>query len=98
ANLLNYGDLMIETAGGQGQLVFKNIPNPQRATQEIFRRRDAHRERQQHDQVRRNQSDFLDWFLEYHRLLQQKGDVGVPPATRSAPPPDAAPSDEEPTA
>ncbi|MBM3130236.1 MAG: cyclic nucleotide-binding domain-containing protein [Chloroflexi bacterium] len=97
ANLLNYGDLKIETAGGQGQLVFSKISNPQWVAQEIFRRRDAHRERQQHDQARRNQEDFLDWFLEYNLLLQQKGDVSVLPAALRTPPSDAAPSDDKPT-
>lgn len=95
ANLLNFGDLMIETAGGQGQLVFKKVTNPQWATQEIFRRRNAYRDRQQEQQTRRNQADFLDWFLEYHRLLQQKGDVSVIPATppSASPSTDATPSD-----
>ncbi|MEW5717548.1 MAG: cyclic nucleotide-binding domain-containing protein [Chloroflexota bacterium] len=94
ANFFNYGDLMIETAGGQGRLVFKNVPNPQWAAQEIFRRRDAYRERQRFEQARRNQTDFLDWFLEYHRLLQHKGDVGALPAKPNTPSADTAPSDE----
>jgi len=82
ANLFNFGDLVIETAGGQGQLVFKSVSNPQWATQEIFRRREAHRERRQQDQSRRSRAEFLDWFLEYHRLLQHQGDVQALPATR----------------
>lgn len=97
ANLLNFGDLMIETAGGQGQLVFKKVLNPQWAAQEIFRRRDAYKDRQQIEQKRRSQADFLDWFLEYHRLLQQKGDVRPLPAT-PPPPPEASPSDKTPDA
>lgn len=97
ANLLNYGDLIIETAGGQGQLVFKQVPNPQWATQEIFRRRNAYKDRQQIEQTRRNQADFLDWFLEYNRLLQQKGDISVIPAT-PPPPTRTPPSDQTPPA
>jgi CRP-like cAMP-binding protein/membrane protein YdbS with pleckstrin-like domain len=91
ANLLNFGDLTIETAGGQGQLVFKKVSNPQWATQEIFRRRNAYRDRQQMEQARRNQADLLDWFIEYHRLLQQKGDVSVIPANPAPPPPETPP-------
>jgi uncharacterized membrane protein YdbT with pleckstrin-like domain len=89
ANVFNYGDLTIETAGGQGgQLVFKAVTNPQWASQEIFRRRDAHRERQQQDRVRQERREYLDWFMEYHRFLQRQGDVYVLPATASpaAPP------------
>jgi CRP-like cAMP-binding protein len=92
ANLFNYGDLIIETAGGQGQLLFKSVLNPQWATQEIFRRREAHRERRQHEQSLRSRAEFLDWLLEYHRLLQHQGDVQVLPATQPPATPPAEPT------
>lgn len=85
-NFFNYGDVIIETAGGEGQLVFKNVPNPEWATQEIFRRREAQRERRQKEQTQRRVDDFLDWVLVYHQILQQQGDVrALPPQ----PPPPA---------
>lgn len=98
-NFLNYGDVIIETAGGEGQLVFKSVPNPAWATQEIFRRREAQRERRQKDQTQRRVDDFLDWVLVYHQILQQQGDVHafpaqpMPPATM--PPETPAPSSPE---
>lgn len=84
-NFFNYGDVIIETAGGEGQLVFKNVPNPAWATQEIFRRREAQRERRQKDQTQRRVDDFLDWVLVYHQILQQQGDVHAFPAQPTPP-------------
>ncbi len=88
AVLFNFGDLIIETAGA-GRLTFYFIEDPRAAVQEIFRRRDAHlaaRSRAQGDQSRR---EFLDWFMEYHRFLQEHGEIDPPsvPPRRSPPPP-----------
>jgi len=77
AALLNYGDLKIETGGTQGQLIFTSIVDPQRASQEIFRRREAFRSRRDQQQARQERVQFLDWFLEYNRFLQERGDVNV---------------------
>ena len=77
AAILNYGDLKIETGGAQGQLVFTSITDPQRASQEIFRRREAYRARREQQQARQERVQFLDWFLEYNRFLQERGDVNV---------------------
>ncbi|MCX7838934.1 MAG: cyclic nucleotide-binding domain-containing protein [Anaerolineae bacterium] len=86
-NFFNYGDVIIETAGGEGRLVFKNVSNPAWATQEIFRRREAQRDRRQKEQVQRRVDDFLDWVLVYHQILQQQGDVHAFPAQPSPPTP-----------
>ncbi|MBI5305597.1 MAG: cyclic nucleotide-binding domain-containing protein [Chloroflexi bacterium] len=77
AAILNYGDLKIETGGAQGQLIFTCIVDPQRASQEIFRRREAFRARREQQQARQERVQFLDWFLEYNRFLQERGDVNV---------------------
>lgn len=102
AAILNYGDLKIETGGTQGQLVFNSIVDPQRASQEIFRRREAFRARREQQQAKQERVQFLDWFLEYNRFLQERGDIRVwadnhpgeespapdaPPPTSDAPPP-----------
>lgn len=86
-NFFDYGDVIIETAGGEGRLVFKNVPNPAWATQEIFRRREAQRQRRQKEQTQRRVDDFLDWVLVYHQILQQQGDVRAFPAQSSPPAP-----------
>jgi uncharacterized membrane protein YdbT with pleckstrin-like domain len=95
-NFFNYGDVIIETAGGEGRLVFKNVPNPQWASQEIFRRREAQRERRQKEQVQRRVDDFLDWVLVYHQILQQQGDVHAFPAQPAPPMSDVTPVPEPP--
>lgn len=99
ANFFDYGDVIIETAGGEGRLVFKNVPKPAWATQEIFRRREKQRESRQKEQTQRRVDDFLDWVLVYHQILQQQGDVHAFPAqpsSASTPPPreSAAPPTE----
>ncbi len=40
AHWLNYGNLVIETAGETGHVVFRDIPNPSKTREEIFRQRD----------------------------------------------------------
>jgi CRP-like cAMP-binding protein/uncharacterized membrane protein YdbT with pleckstrin-like domain len=87
ANLFNFGDLIIETAGGQGQLIFKSVPNPQAASQEIFRRRTASREQQEQEQLRGERSEFLDWFMEYHRFVTHPATTSSDDSTAPAPPP-----------
>lgn len=91
-NFFDYGDVIIETAGGEGRLVFKNVPKPAWATQEIFRRREKQRESRQKEQTQRRVDDFLDWVLVYHQILQQQGDVHAFPAQ---PPPVSTPPPHE---
>ncbi len=85
--LFNYGDVFIETAGS-GRLVFYTIENPRAATQEIFRRREAHRAALQTVEAEQERNEFLDWFVEYHQLLKEQGDKSrsVPPSLRESPP------------
>jgi hypothetical protein len=85
-NLFDYGDLIIETAGGEGRLIFRQVTHPQWAAQEIFRRREALRNRRQQEQTQRRLDDFLDWVLVYHQILQQQGDVRVLSARAASPP------------
>ena len=79
ANAFNFGDLVIQT-GGTGSLRFMDIKNPRGASQEIFRRRDAHRATRQNDEVRQDRREFLDWFMEYHRFLREQGEIASPRA------------------
>jgi uncharacterized membrane protein YdbT with pleckstrin-like domain len=72
--LFNYGDVFIETAGA-GRLVFQTIENPRAATQEIFRRREAHRAALETVEAQQARNEFLDWFVEYHQLLKERGEM-----------------------
>ncbi len=82
ANLFNFGDLIIETAGA-GRLIFHNVVEPREASEEIFHRREAHRNRSRREQVQQERRQMIDWFMEYHRLMQQ-GETR--PAERPLPP------------
>ena len=70
-NLLNFGTVLIQTAGQDSGLTFDNIPRPGQAQQQItdalerFRERERERERE----VRRR--EFRDWFGEYNKLLSE---------------------------
>ena len=76
ATWLDYGDLKIETGGAQGQLIFTSIAQPQRASQEIFRRRAVHRTRKEQLDAKEQRAQVLDWFMEYSRFLQERHAVG----------------------
>ena len=95
ATVFNYGNLVIETAGGQGQLTFDSVPDPRAVSQELFRRREAYHERQQQQVAREQRSDFLDWFMEYHHFLRERGYVRAPSVAAPAPgtPPDQTTDD-----
>jgi uncharacterized membrane protein YdbT with pleckstrin-like domain len=92
--LFNYGDVFIETAGA-GRLVFYTVENPRAATQEIFRRREAHRAALQTVEAQQERNEFLDWFVEYHQLLKERGDMNRsdPPPFRESPPNAEPPSE-----
>ncbi|MBI5649672.1 MAG: cyclic nucleotide-binding domain-containing protein [Chloroflexi bacterium] len=76
ATWLDYGDLKIETGGAQGQLIFTSIAQPQKASQEIFRRRATHRARKEQLDAKEQRAQVLDWFMEYSRFLQERHAVG----------------------
>lgn len=67
-NILNFGTVVIQTAGEHGNLTFEAISHPAEAQAEIsdalqrFRARQALRDRE----ARRH--ELLDWFSEYHKL------------------------------
>lgn len=93
AVLFNFGDLIIETAGS-GRFTFYGVQDPRSATQEIFRRRDAHRSGQSQKQAREERREFLDWFMEYHRFLQEQGEINPPLPPAPAPPVPPSSTDE----
>lgn len=72
ANTLGYGNLIVETASA-GRLMFYDIAHPKQAIKEIFRRRDAHRAKLNREKQVNERSQFLDWFMEYDRLVRERG-------------------------
>jgi len=70
ANLLNYGDVLVETAG-PGQFAFRRIARPREVQQEIFRRIEAYRETQRERDARRQRAELTEWFDVFQELHDQ---------------------------
>lgn len=65
ATLLNYGTVVIFTAGIEGKLDFEWVPDPRRVQAEIFRRLSAYEEAQREQQREERWSDLPQWFAVY---------------------------------
>ena len=76
---LNFGDVLIETAGQNGQMVFHSIHAPRDAQEEIFRRLSAYRERRAEKQVAIQSQTVVDALLAYDRMKRE------PPAANAEP-------------
>ena len=71
AQLLNFGSLIIETAGETGAFEFENVHDPRAVQAEIFSRRErvVHQQRQEESVSRR--AELGDWFEVYDELKQE---------------------------
>jgi uncharacterized membrane protein YdbT with pleckstrin-like domain len=65
ATLLNYGTVLIYTAGAEGRLDFEWVPNPSGVQSEIFRRLTAHEEGQRRRDLEERWADLPEWFAVY---------------------------------
>lgn len=79
--ILNFGNVVLQTAAADGNLTFDHVPNP-RAVAEEIRRRIARFEREQEEkQARKNAADLPVWFETYNRLdsnqSNEEGDAGA---------------------
>ncbi len=68
ANLLDYGNVFIETAGREAVFTFSWVHQPRRVQQEVFSRMDVFRERERRKQKESRADEFLDWFTTYADL------------------------------
>ncbi len=69
--LLNYGDVVIQTAGPTGAFTFANVANPTRVQREIFNRVDAYNADKQRRVRQQEKVEISEWFREYHELSQK---------------------------
>jgi hypothetical protein len=69
---LGIGFVTIDTAAEQGAYTFDQIGRPAEVQQEIFRRWTAYRQREERAATRRRQQEFLDWIVQYDRLVRQE--------------------------
>ena len=71
ATLLNYGTVVIYTAGAEGRLDFDWVPDPQRVQAEIFRRLSAYEEAQREQQREERWADLPQWFAVYEETYNR---------------------------
>ena len=72
ARLFNYGNVIIETAGPTGDLVFEWVTRPQAVQAEIFRRIEAMREERRAEERKQKGEEMARWFSVYHRMKEER--------------------------
>ena len=73
ATLLNYGDVLIETAGPTGEFTFRGVSHPAEVQREIFRRIEAYNEARLRRERAQRKAELSTWFELYHEMDQQRG-------------------------
>jgi hypothetical protein len=73
AMILNYGNVIVQTAGAEGRLDFLFVSNPRRVHDEVLRRLAVFQERQREREFQERWGDMPQWFEAYRDLLQQTG-------------------------
>lgn len=67
-HILNFGDVLLNTAGTDGQFTFYNVPDPQGVAEVIQRRIDDFRHQDEQRAARQRAQELPEWFDAYHRL------------------------------
>jgi hypothetical protein len=70
AYVLNYGTVLIHTAGVEGRLDFVYVKDPRKVQAEIFRRLSVYEEEQRRLQLEERWADLPQWFAEYDRTYR----------------------------
>ncbi len=70
--ILNYGNVIVETAAPAGNFDFETASRPRKVQSEVFAHIDAARQRNQQQERDRRQAEMLDWFSIYDELRQNK--------------------------
>jgi uncharacterized membrane protein YdbT with pleckstrin-like domain len=73
AILLNYGDVIVQTAGPEGTLDFLFVSNPRHVQAEILRRLTAFREHQRQREFEERWGSMAEWFETYRDLSERNG-------------------------
>ena len=72
ARLFNYGNVIVETAGPTGDLVFEWVARPQAIQAEIFRRIEAMREERRAEERKQKGDEMARWFSVYNRMKEER--------------------------
>jgi membrane protein YdbS with pleckstrin-like domain len=73
AMILNYGNVIVQTAGAEGTLDFLWVSNPRNVHAEILRRVAAFEERERERQYQERWADMPRWFETYRDVIDQTG-------------------------
>lgn len=79
ANLLDYGNVVIETAAREAVFTFDWVHHPRRVQEEIFARIAAFREREKQQQREAKTAELLDWFASYRDVAGEEESPGQSP-------------------
>jgi len=77
ASILNFGDVVIQTAGQAGTIYFRGVSSPAEVQSQIFSRIEAHMEAQRRREREQHKAEFSTWFQIYDELNREK----PPPAS-----------------
>ena len=66
--LLNFGNVRLQTAASEGVFSFDWVPNPRGVSEEIRRRIEIYRQKQEASRARQRAQELPDWFELYNRL------------------------------
>ncbi len=66
--MLNFGNITVQTAAGEGAFTFDHVPNPRHVKEEITRRMIAWRRADERRKAQDRSKDLPDWFEMYNRL------------------------------
>lgn len=71
ASIFNFGNVHIETAGADSNLVFENVRTPEKIQNEIFARREALRQKLSRSEDDRKQHDYAMLIDLYYQAVEQ---------------------------
>ncbi|MGB9880685.1 MAG: cyclic nucleotide-binding domain-containing protein [Anaerolineae bacterium] len=72
AALLDYGDVVIQTAGPGGTFTFAGVHHPAEVQRTIFRRIEAYEEGRKRREREQRKAELSTWFEIYHEMEQHK--------------------------
>lgn len=78
AGLLNYGNVIVETAGGAQAVVFLQVPDPLGIQRAIFGRIDELNERRASKEAGQRREELARWFTAYHALTDRIEILSLP--------------------
>jgi signal transduction histidine kinase len=82
AALLNYGDVVIQTAGPAGSLNFFGVSHPADVQREIFRRIESFNEARRRREMEQRNAELSTWFGEFYEEVYRKSEASETQSSR----------------